>query len=1832
MQSKGQGTNTFNGGLNTDLHPLVVQNNQYVDALNAEIMTVGENQYVMKNIPGNETGNGKGFSLTDGFIPLAVKTFNNVAYIISGKFGDDGTFELGEVGTYPSPVWDAYNPPTDADLDFNEELLGSYTDETMSYLTSLQKFKFNDDALGRHIDITFDLTELNGTDTLVDVYIGELKSEFCETTGAECPCKKISTNKIYEDLDPAQPVVVTIEELASHEYYVYFVAKRSSTTEDFGKKILLACSMHYGNMLNSTLVTYAGVNISEHHYEIAEKAIKDMNSGEPVLSSDIREFYMHFHEASYVLSNFPGYSIEEYYGSYIIELKIKYPAEFPDLSNGALLIRVVSTLNVAWPEDTVPMRKIYSPLYNFLTDEFGDSIPPEDWDDDTKHTMAFSTNSFKLQLEDFIDLTLQKEYDESINFIFTDGRNPVRLINSRFKINPDGSASIIDRRQNKDTSTYSSKYFNQTELIVRLDNVPVLNFIGVESGGVLKGGGYRYYFKYRNADGNLSDIIAESSLISIHQGFEDTALGVDGSTSTDKLVKFELLDIGVSTGTIEVFFTHGYGDVDESITAFKILRAFDIDDDGKCSIIHIGVENVEAIQESELNTQYSSVDKVKTLTQINNRLVLGNISSELDADLMDALESVSKKMRISETIESMEGSYGNPDNVYNNLGYWAGETYELGICYILNDMFVTPAFPVRGLDNYGDDGVYSGDMSGCGPDDIEIISPNGIVGDAEKIACPGINEFENVRGLYRTAKVKELITAGKVNVTKLKIDLSPLNDTNNPEYGFIQSNVKGYFIVRKDRKKDTLVQGYIMPTAMLPAYNVDSIVYDLDYLGLRRNTAVVVGTDEVPDATKTYLGWDNGEGVNGIPLEKGSNKTKNLYDLDMVHVPQLLDRMLLVHPKGFKGWSAVGRVPRTNRVAFVSSDIEVNSANIAGLLDSNTLNLIIDLDAVDVTLGEDEVIYIDATVTNMKTPESFKADLTFLSEGMTSFAHGEFTSKIDRSFSYLVSAFSMSSPTFRYRTMSALQVSSDCSSDGCWGGIAYDKNSNCEGHAFINYTTYDGENVKDWVRRLMKGDRVWFSDDGDRDIKTEDHFNDHGTCSVRDFGAGNELSDESHQNVRFHYHTPPDEYLFIEIIEQPDTMKAMGHAKTSTDDRLSVQLWDTGTLGINKTAAWKTEKQAGEIYVFPYATVVNNYSQYVGCKLFDPVTGLEKPFEHDYGANKMHLTDIKTSDIELTSGELAVMYASSFSLSYYSTSQRHKLSEGLDFLTLGGGDCFITRTYKQMTYPIGIEEAILANMGDYYTYGSGPMVERAVGDIESDNPEIDSSEFQDDGRKLVSNGYIIELVHQNNNNTDVRSLETVEKAEKAVHGTDKGFYPKFSPSKLYAEYRRNSKAYNHGLSGTRRAVSYISLDYRDPIYNQMYPNRVMLSSPNITSEYVNGYRDFSGLNFRDYNSELGQIIKLETFNNILFAIFEKGVGVITVDGRTLVNQSNEIYVDDIQALAPKAQLLSTTVGSINPESITTTYSTIYGVDLQTNKVWKLNGKQIMVISDYSVEQLLLEAKDGLNKYTDKDNNVIKGIPKIYLSYDGTKKNVAMLFSKLFNTTPDVVRNVPISSGRFFASDLSLYYNEVLGKWISRLSFSPKFQIHIHDDNMVFDLNVTESKAWETNKASNYCNFMGEQHKFEIEVVMHEAPSSEKILTNLIMLSNKVKPDEIKYTITGDFSDAVLRDTIVNYYNEEGNIDYTGNTSATNSKPEVSYTEKILTRMDSPDMSIGIFSENAYYKDGKYFIQVGKSNSFSRFSSTSKRIRDKYFKIRITYTGEDYTYIYAMISQFIINFD
>ena len=254
------------------------------------------------------------------------------------------------------------------------------------------------------------------------------------------------------------------------------------------------------------------------------------------------------------------------------------------------------------PNYYLPLVPEYQPIKNFSTSE-------EDFilSNDINYNEGFTTNMLNFG-SGLLELEAQPSYDESVNLIITDDINPIKLINVRFRLDDSGkNAALADRRQIKDTNTYSEKRFSGVNLIRQSDTIVKLTFEGVKGGGSHVGGGYRFFFRYVDSDGSLTNIIEESRLVS----FAHDDYGAKSSESTGKMVRFTLSNLDRKFTSIKVYYSYASGTTATTTTINEITNDYAINEDSTTITIY-GDETFTSITRSSLNIDYSTIDSAKT--------------------------------------------------------------------------------------------------------------------------------------------------------------------------------------------------------------------------------------------------------------------------------------------------------------------------------------------------------------------------------------------------------------------------------------------------------------------------------------------------------------------------------------------------------------------------------------------------------------------------------------------------------------------------------------------------------------------------------------------------------------------------------------------------------------------------------------------------------------------------------------------------------------------------------------------------------------------------------------------------------------------------------------------------------------------------------------------------------------------------------------------------------------------------------------------------------------------------------------------------------------------
>lgn len=434
----------------------------------------------------------------------------------------------------------------------------------------------------------------------------------------------------------------------------------------------------------------------------------------------------------------------------------------------------------------------------------------------------FVTDQLKFNIHNPVNLIPQYSYDNSVNLIINDGYNPPRLINSRFSALGKNKYQIVDRKGDNDTNIYDqgAEFDIDTSLYKKTNTIPVLSFIETFSGGYMPIGNYHFYFKYMDADGNESDFIAESGLVSIFIGNEPLNIKSGfRQENSYKGILFSLSNLDPGYQYISIYYTVATSDIDQNAvtTSYKIDQKYLIGIGNKCTIKITGYEDKMEITTEEINLQYQVVGSAEAQEQCQNMLFLGNVQKpNIDYTELEDLSlrfvptvsledyDISSKVNEDYDVQSdFENSYYNTKFIYNKVGYYPGEIYRLGIVYILKDNTLSPVFNIRGKKDVTDDDKEYSEQDIYDKKEGTRLR---IAYNEETFILSNDNSagiLENAKGVISISNEKE----ERVSIYGLNIKLQ---DRQNCIKALQDLGIRGYFFVRQKRIPTTLCEAFVI--------------------------------------------------------------------------------------------------------------------------------------------------------------------------------------------------------------------------------------------------------------------------------------------------------------------------------------------------------------------------------------------------------------------------------------------------------------------------------------------------------------------------------------------------------------------------------------------------------------------------------------------------------------------------------------------------------------------------------------------------------------------------------------------------------------------------------------------------------------------------------------------------------------------------------------------------------------------------------------------------------------------------------------------------------------
>jgi len=1455
------------------------------------------------------------------------------------------------------------------------------------------------------------------------------------------------------------------------------------------------------------------------------------------------------------------------------------------------------------PDFSAPLVYSYSPLRNFSTSTVNSVL-----DDDINYFESFRTSKLNLVRDHLIEVELQPSYDGSVNIIFTDDRNPIRLVNSRFIVDDSGkNAKLGDRRQTKDTNTYSESRFGATRLLKQSDKIADLTFNGLVTGGSWKGGGYRIYFKYTDSDGSLTDIIEESRLVSI--AYDDH--GATMNESCGKAMSFTISNIDRKFSGIKVYYSYASGETDTTTEIREITNIFDIDSDS-INIILYGTEDSIIISQDLLNNTFSSISTVKTMAQHDDSLILANIG-EFSQDFT-VFESLAQDLFIEEVSEALEiktlgSGYADPDNIYFNLGYWGNETYELGIVWVLTEgRGNTPVFPIRGADN--SDGLTSYTYTGGAP------GPDGFLPG-------GSSQTENTLGAYRTSKRRDLLTGA--NETETEIKLLSVNIASLKTNSFLQANTLGFFFVRKQRKKDCLIQGYITNTTREPVtpkvaltdfyeFDTTSNTWKENYHHIT-DVRFGIGIDTAPSGeynTKILPApgriWETTFHSGSVKKEKGNSISMQgivkpdpsivtdssgnyidmyyaFYGADLLTDPKLFASIFNGSAKGIM----VNELGATRMYQELAPNTTFQQATTLGTLNTYT-------------------------VTNAGTLPG-----TFTIELVGSFSSFTLPGGTTRQLSFYISIRN----EFGVYQIENVPVIITVNLLGAYisGGIqstSFTTGNNISqagSVASVNFTNGSGTNVFQILINNIElvsqtGATTTLPISATASSATTRSSSINTNSSIIYTGTSSDSPITALTASGFSFNP-----VSLETIPRKNYFQFIGTGQEAYSDSQFSSVSDRNLYYVTRAKQESTGKDKpwdrSDWNFHPVTTTVsgevgglyitnNQFSEYVGLRMTAKDQRIINALRNDdlnvfninlhpsngYGLTGQDLYDYVygVQEREINFGIIANIYENeagamskaewknkyantSFDEPYFAISKRYSWDDPTlpNSIRLADGDCYINYTYKRVMYGLGIPGIPTATDPSLYVDGN-----------------------RDTG--LYPKGFVFPIITENNYNTALRTFDFHEATEKILYGKDRSFYPIDNINSLRSSRQPESTGYNHGYDYDGSDVEYNSLNDRAPSLQLSYGNRLMVSAANVETSFVNGYSDFSGLNFRDYNKQLGEVTKLISHDNNLYCIFENGIGLVPINQRTMVSeQEGGIFIDNAQVLGQKMYVITSEYGSDQQFSVIKTENAVYGCDLNKNKIWRITSvatksgstaPKLEAISDFKVQTFLKAYKNRIQgndhlpivkaNYDRDRNHVIFSYLNIVdgptysigadkHNYSADNFNVEVR-SSYVSTLPaptsapgltDEQRfierteyiNAVLQDKKDFIPSVtildkkpnkiaSIFFDESLVNWRSRLSWNPIWAFNIGNDLFSFNALGDEQTLWKHFSTTEpYCKIYGNQEKFVFEFILVDNPSVQKILNNMLFICNRTFPGRITYSLIEQDVDYETFDNADNGYTE-----------------------------------------------------------------------------------------------------
>ena len=1166
-----------------------------------------------------------------------------------------------------------------------------------------------------------------------------------------------------------------------------------------------------------------------------------------------------------------------------------------------------------------------------------------------------------------VTIEIQPSYDGSVNLILTDGKNPVRMINSGFSVQPQNQYKLIKRNQSYATNNYNSNKLDELGLIRTTNKVTNIDLVGVQSGGQFKGGNYTFYIRFGDSDYNQTDIVAESGIVSVFKGNDCVPSTISGTVldeRTDKMIGLKVEGLNEIYSKMYIYFSREYSDtLGYRLTEYGVFKEPidikpDYEETDKQTIWLTGFEQTETINSEEIKIDYHTFDSARAEAQQQNMLFLGNLKMDETHKLYENLKNLSTSINTeivqSETLAQTSylyntdkdssyttSEYYSTHNIYYTLGYWPGEIYRFGVVYILKDGSTTPVF--------------------------NMLGDNG-------------NEY----GIFKVPKLS-VLTSTSIKPIAFRFKMSDsIND--------FKDAVIGYFYVRQKRIPITLCQGLrigVDSRTHLPVTWNGKHWLTQSFLSLNRDWYFNAKDGNNPSwLNKQQVAQRNKSWDDAVP-------TLN-YDNSGIFAKTSTKTIVTVHKIGvYYGIYYT----YTNRDQF-NLDSHENYFFDYGLIwgtEENPINTY----AYNIVL-------------------KYGSDFNEIEQESIYFVTNKDISQIDK---YLHLGYPFLYNIY-WDTTDELAISGARERQQVVQESVIREDQKGFINKYIPYpSTYDSQInsallsldpcVNANIRNILDGSEFVINEEYSTDTYFGDTINtpealrgaqpNYNLLQIQDKILNNE---SAVNNISKCIYIPPNTK-----VKEIDNIGFSNVAGDVSDvSRYSYPLWALGlryygqkSSGKSNVVYWNLKsgfdtteaalKEEDDLTKIGFNTVLNvNLVR----GLFTPYVGVTNNLtKHGiYSIQLKQPDDIEDSFLIRQQDESP----------YYTVSKRFSI-DNTSFKNVYRGDCFtntvsmrIIRNFIDSDVPIS-DNIVKYDAWHWYIRGFGDDdtgADRKTGKKPPENLEWNEVNRAD--VNTVDLGYWVTFKCLSSYNLGLRAEDRFDEQSLSLMGNPKSFFPLNGGSTATGTKVGESFLLNDGYSATVSEKTYDLLP-DVPYTRSEFANRIIFSNVQVDDSFVNGYRTFQGLSYKDYDKQYGAIVKLVPWDNNLLVVMEHGIGLVGVNEQALLqtNTADTIHIYGHGVLSDHMQIISTDYGSKYEHSVIRTPIGVYGIDADARKIWRVGTqKGFETLSDMKIESYLNDKLPEVN-----NEGIEMEICDIRTHYNETKGDVMFTFFKRRKTKKSV---------------------------------------------------------------------------------------------------------------------------------------------------------------------------------------------------------------------------------------